>query len=47
MLFQSSSKIKDMDTLHAPGYANMELDQLQQKLDSCKAKDNAYTKGIK
>ena len=39
--------IKQMDMVHARNYANMDFDQLQRNLLSSKAKDEAYTHGIK
>ena len=39
-------KIKNIDMMHAPDYANMGYKQLQKKVDACKKKDKDITKEI-
>ena len=39
-------KIKNIDMMHAPDYANMGYKQLQKKVDASKKKDKDITKEI-
>ena len=38
--------MKSLNMMHAPDYANMELDQMAKKLDEAKKKDKSVTKSM-